>query len=126
MQGFVDKLNSLSLDEFNSLFQLDNEDLKNFDLQQANFSQLADEIQAYIDLMEKAQKQAKQFAKLATFSDFTGFSVSDIDELYQSYIDQYEKMGVTITDSIKEYLYALAEDNAITETITADVSMALS
>ena len=30
-------------------------------------------------------------------------------------------MGVTITDSIKEYLYDLAEDNAITETITADV-----
>ena len=73
--------------------------------------------------MEKAQKQAKQFAKLATFSDFTGFSVSDIDELYQSYIDQYEKMGVTITDSIKEYLHALAEDNAITETITADVKL---
>jgi len=121
LQDFTDKLNSLSLSEFNSMFMLDNEGLKHFDLQQANFKQLASEIQAYIDLMEKAQEQSKQFAKLSTFADFTGFEVSDIDELYQSYIDQYTEMGVTITDSIKDYLYALAEDNAITETITADV-----
>lgn len=121
LQNFTNKLNSLSLNEFNSMFMLDNEGLSHFDLQQANFKQLANEIQAYIDLMEKAQEQAKQFAKLSTFADFTGFEVSDIDELYQSYIDQYTEMGVTITDSIKDYLYALAEDNAITETITADV-----
>lgn len=121
LKSFAEQLKSMNLTTFNDLFLLDNEGLEDFDLQQANFSQLSEQVQAYVDILEKAQSQVEQFAKLSTFSDFTGFEVSDIDELYQNYIDQYKEMGVTITDSIKDYLYALAEDNAITETITADV-----
>ena len=82
----------MDLKTFNDLFLLDNEGLEDFDLQQANFTQLATQIQAYVDILEKAQKQVEQFAKLSTFADFTGFEVSDIDELYQSYIDQYTEM----------------------------------
>ena len=121
LKSFAEQLKSMDLKTFNDLFMLDNEGLEDFDLQQANFKQMANEIQVYIDLMDKAQKKAEQFAKLSTFADFTGFEVSDVDELYQSYIDQYKEMGINITDSIKDSLYALAEDNAIKETITTDV-----
>ena len=121
LQAFADKLNSISLSEFNSMFQLDNEGLEDFDLQKANFKQLSAEVQAYVDMLAKAEEQAKQFARNSTLSDFEGLEVQDSDELFQSYIDQYEEMGITITDTIKEQLKEIAKKNSIQETISSSV-----